>query len=305
MSNILIKSGKKYIFSHSSVTGYNAQFLINDKPLEKSFKDGWFVSDKKPTKLTIITETSVKDKWVLKKDYENLNLEKERPADYFESDEDYEYPQESLFYQVEYKKEEKREEKDLEFDNYYEEEIKAPIYFDASSESRYGSKPILTQVTGMPSMVHSALYPSIMHPSRPTSVSGDELYKIVRYHVRENINPKYAKITSDYDFCFTVKKQIGIEPIHKTRDARVGRQRKPRLVSYTVNDREVQLFEMTPPSKKYQGYTPIKGISADNHEQLKERIDEFLNNLMEQINEPLETCNKCKGDGVILVKNNG
>lgn len=304
MSNILIKSGNKYIFKHSDISYYSTvKNLINGVELEKSFKDGWYCSDSKPTKLTVITQEKAKDKWVLKKDYENLPLAKERPEDYFNHDEDNEYPQESLFYSIVYKDHEKRKDIDLEFDHYYEEDIKEPAYFSVSNNNY--SNPQILKVTGSPSMAHAVLYPEIMHASRPTAISGDKLYEIVRQHVKTHIDSNYARITSDYDFCFTVKKQIGIEPEHRTKDTRTGRQRKPRLVSYVVKDRDVQIFEMTTPSRKYSGYTPIAGISAKNHEELKEKIESFLDNLMEQINEPLETCRQCNGDGVVSVKNNG
>jgi hypothetical protein len=53
----------------------------------------------------------------------------------------------------------------------------------------------------------------VLLQTKPCYLTNEESYKIIRNHVKVNINPKYAKITSDYDFCFTVEKVI---ELHKT-----------------------------------------------------------------------------------------
>ena len=52
------------------------------------------------------------------------------------------------------------------------------------------------------------VFPEIMLHTRPCSISSQNLYCLVRQYIKDNIDTKMAKITSDYDFCFTVKKII-------------------------------------------------------------------------------------------------
>ena len=149
------------------------------------------------------------------------------------------------------------------------------------------------------------IFPEILLPMKPCSFSSDDTYKIVRQYVKENINPKVVKITSDYDFCFTVKKIIPLSSHEKyTVDTNNSifdkRKRKPKYQTRYRKNREAEIFEMTPASKGYQGYTVIQGVRAKNHEDLKEKMDFYLKSLIEFINQPVSDCPHCNGDGVII-----
>ena len=135
--------------------------------------------------------------------------------------------------------------------------------------------------------------------NRPCKINTEDLYKIVREFVKTNINPKYARITSDYDFCFTVKKLI---PLSETKayQADISRTKKQRWVTKYVNEREVTVFEMAP--KAYQHYTVIQPIEGNNYQDLEKNIDDYLTKLITYINEPLVDCPHCKGRGVIMDK---
>jgi hypothetical protein len=144
------------------------------------------------------------------------------------------------------------------------------------------------------------IFPSIMLHSRPCSISSQNLYALVRQHIKDNIDNKFAKITSDYDFCFTVKKLVSlIEPENVSYHNLFARTKKERnKIHYAVNKfKEVQIFEMTHAQKRYENYTVIESIYADNEAELKNKIDEFLKNLMEIINKPLTMCLHCNGTG--------
>jgi hypothetical protein len=125
------------------------------------------------------------------------------------------------------------------------------------------------------------LWPPVLLKDKPSKLSSDNTYKIIRKHVQDNINPRVAVITSDYDFCFTVKKKI-------------NREKSPYR-----RDRNVEVFEMTNASKKYRGYTVIQGFEGKSHKDLKDNIDTFLDDLMNKINEPLVECPHCSGVGVV------
>jgi len=47
--------------------------------------------------------------------------------------------------------------------------------------------------------------PDILLPLRPSGLTSLQTYKIIRKHVQDNINPKAAIITSDYNFCLQFK----------------------------------------------------------------------------------------------------
>ena len=137
-------------------------------------------------------------------------------------------------------------------------------------------------------IIDKIIFPEPVLTSKPSRFSSENSYKIIREYVKQHINFKVASITSDYDFCFTVKKKIKI---------------KNNLITKTKDEyRVINIFEMTHSPNNYKGYTPIKGFVGKNHEDLKKNIDTYLNNLMEVINEPLIECSYCSGTGVINIK---
>ncbi len=139
------------------------------------------------------------------------------------------------------------------------------------------------------------------HPSlqleRPCSISGKDLYKVIRNHIKVNINPKYARISSDYDFCLSVEKVIAHEP--ESYQVNVGKRRPKYEVMYRRN-RTIKIFETSP--QGYSSYPKQDGISAKNQRELEEKIDAYLEKIINYINKPLIECSHCGGQGVILDK---
>jgi hypothetical protein len=149
------------------------------------------------------------------------------------------------------------------------------------------------------------VYPALTIHERPCKLTSKQTYDIVREHVKLNINPKVAKITSDYDFCFTVKKIIPIaRPYSYEYDARSpwSRRRKPEMKTRWVGDKEIDCFEMTSTEDHYKGYTPIKPFEGKSEDDLKDNIDAYLETLMAYINEPMKECPTCNGVGVLYNK---
>jgi len=149
------------------------------------------------------------------------------------------------------------------------------------------------------------MFPEIAHPALACKLSSQQTYDIVRQHVKDNLNPVAAEITSDYDFCFTVKKKIRLAEVEKfTVDVNNNifqkRKRKPKYEERYRRERLVEVFEMTSEERGYQGYTRIKGFTGKNQRDLKEKIDFYLESLMEFLNKPLVDCPDCKGLGVVL-----
>lgn len=159
----------------------------------------------------------------------------------------------------------------------------------------------ITEKSVQHSEIDTIIFPDIILPARKSSLTSEQSYKIIRKHVQDNIDPKRAHITSDYDFCFTVKKKIPLctpTPYQKN-IARFG-ARKPKYVTDYRNNREIEVFEMTYSPYNYKGYTPIGGFKGANVEELKANIDEYLTALMEYINSSIADCPRCLGKGVVV-----
>ncbi|MDO8610959.1 MAG: hypothetical protein Q7R95_10545 [bacterium] len=152
-------------------------------------------------------------------------------------------------------------------------------------------------------LIDTIIFPDIVLPARKSELTSGQSYKLIRKHVQDNINPKYAHITSDYEFCFGVCKKIPLaQKISYQKDISRWGARKPKYVTDYRENREIQVFEMTHAEHNYKGYTCIEGFKGANIEELKENIDNYLRDLMNLINEPLSDCPQCKGKGVLLNK---
>lgn len=157
-------------------------------------------------------------------------------------------------------------------------------------------------------LIDKIIFPKPMLQDYPCKLSFKQIYDIVRHHIKTNINPKYAKIESDYDFCFSVKKILNIvNPYEETFCANrfeiaLKKERKPKYKKRLITQTTKQIFEMTYSPEDYKGYTPIEPIIGKNHKDLKEKVDNLLKNIMEIINRPLNQCPRCEGSGVIEVE---
>lgn len=183
--------------------------------------------------------------------------------------------------------------------------ISTEIKYDAVRKAFSSEKGLTTeyQITNENinhQLFDKMIFPEIMLHTRPCSISSQDLFNLVRQHIKTNIDNKVAKITSDYNFCFSVKKLIPLlEPETVSYTNMFARTKKERnKIKYSTKTfKEVDIFEMTHDRENYSGYTTIQPIFADSELELKNKIDEFLSNLMEIINKPLELCLHCKGTG--------
>jgi len=151
--------------------------------------------------------------------------------------------------------------------------------------------------------IERLLTPEFLLHERPCVLTSGQVYGIVRHHIKTNINSRYARVTSDYDFCFTVKRKIAVKPITTRTEIKNARGRsfaRPKFKTTTTDFREVEIFEMTPADKRYSGYTPIAGWQANNLQEMKEQIEAYLKELMEEINRPVQECPHCNGTGHLL-----
>lgn len=139
--------------------------------------------------------------------------------------------------------------------------------------------------------------------TKPCQLTNEQSYGIIRSYIKENINNKVATITSDYDFCFRVEKKIKLaEEVRCQVDVNNSvfdkRKRKPKFVEKCKESKHVIIFDMAP--KVYQSYTLITPFKGDNYQDMMDKIDSYLKNLIDFINEPVVECIHCKGTGITL-----
>jgi len=150
-------------------------------------------------------------------------------------------------------------------------------------------------------LIDQIIFPDILLPSKSCSLTSKQSFDIVRQYIKQHINYEVATITSDYDFCFTVKKKIRLsEEEEYIVDINQWNNRKPKLEKRYHKFREIECFNMAP--KVYQNYKVIQGFRGNNQEDLKNNIDDYCRMVIELINEPIADCPNCKGTGVILNK---
>lgn len=187
------------------------------------------------------------------------------------------------------------------------DEITEPTKFSyavVKNFSRYA--PNVTNDNAKTEMIAQIITPDLLLHTQPCRLTAQESYDVVRAYIKNNINPMVAEITSDYDFCFTVKKKIALAKEHVyqveiNNSIFNKRKKKPNYQTRVQKTYSIEIFNMAP--KPYQSYKLIQPFVGDNQDDLKETIDNFLSHIIGVINEPLKECECCNGTGVIFNKN--
>lgn len=156
-------------------------------------------------------------------------------------------------------------------------------------------------------VTHQALdemiFPEVLLHNRPCKLDSTTVYNITRRYVLEHIDNSVTKITSNYDFCFAVAKLIpktAPESItYQNIFARTKRERE-KLHTTIKKYEEHQIFEMTTEKERYRGYTPIPSMTANSENELNQKMQNWLEWLMEAINKPLCECPHCNGVGFFV-----
>jgi hypothetical protein len=151
-------------------------------------------------------------------------------------------------------------------------------------------------------MLDKMIFPAVLLHERPCKFTSKQMYDITRQYILEHIDNSAAKVTSNYDFCFTVKKLIPmIEPETITYQNIFARTKRERNKIHTTVKKfeEKEIFEMTHDQKRYDNYSVIPEMCANSEAELKEKVDTWLEGLMAIINEPLRQCPHCQGTGYV------
>lgn len=316
-----IKVKNKIFYSVDKNSEYkylSSNFLINGKEIRNTYFKDWHMIDneiksiqQKQSQSNINYRYEIKDEKLISDEFPKIVK-----AIYDNEDNDYYIDDIYVNYKYMYElRSDKQEDKiiDIEFEYKQIMEIESEfnlISFEYSAIDReYGSdkfywiktKDIEHQI------IDKIIFPEIVLHERPCKLSKINSYRIIRNYIKQNIDNKIAKITSDYDFCLTVKKIITLcEPeeylydINQSWKYKKGKKSIPKYEKRYRRKRELTIFKISP--EGYQDYPVIKEFVGKNHEDLKKNIDNYLKELIEFINEPIIECSHCKGYGVFFNK---
>ena len=283
---IVIKTEKDGIFISDNVKGESYfsskihNLLFDDEKLQVTFKKDWYKISDLPKSVKIRGANEyVNRRYELKEGFPISDLTPKIIAHGSLDDEDDIY---GLYTFKSDLVEGEWEEIEFELEILSEE-----VNFSTEAPKYKGTASLMTQL-----VVHPAL-----HSERPCNISGKEFYKIIRNYINLYIDGRFAKVTSNYDFCLTVEKVIHLAE-KESYTVGAGTKRKPTTITKYRDVRSIVIFKSSP--EGYSGYPIQKGLEANSQRELDEKVTEYLETLIKEINEPLEDCPHCKGKGIIL-----
>lgn len=311
-----VKVEDKYYIS-SQQTGYSRidldQYYFDNKKPEKSFDDKWFIVSGKPFNITKKqSQPDINYRYVM---IDDTLVGNNRPLELTIDEACYEAkcgdriwkdkysPYKSLYVMVSDKQPDIDIEIEFEWHEIGEvEPFQEPKDFNYSEgrvwrsyssnyEDGYIRKSDIIHQT-----IDRAIFPSFLIHTKPCKLSAKNMYSIIREHVKTNIDSKYARVSSDYDFSFEVMKRISLaKPYETTRNYTPPHKRKP-ITQTTLHEvREQKIFRM---AESKGDYVNVPEIEGRDENELKEKIDDYLKQLMDEINDPIIECSYCNGTGV-------
>ncbi|AOL97893.1 hypothetical protein BS16045_02176 [Bacillus subtilis] len=295
MKLIGIKTNNCFLVSDNieSKRYFNSQLvelLFDGKRATETYKSDWFKLDKEPSVIEKqMPAKKINHRYELKEGFQETDLTPQ-VINVSYIDEESEYYEVKGLYELKFEEVPQQNEK-IEFEMNVIEEIDGELKLKSHNFNL--NYNLLDRIQTHPMLLET----------KPCYLSREESYKIIRSHIKANINPKFARITSDYDFCLTVVKVLELYKPHEyVVDINLmHKRRKPKLEKRFQTKREVEIYNVAP--KAYQSYSIVEPFSGKDVEDLKSNIKKFLDDLMAKINEPLVECKCCKGRGVILNEN--
>ncbi|APH36056.1 hypothetical protein [Bacillus velezensis] len=276
--------GNKYF--HSQLD----ELFFDGKRATQTYKSDWFKLDKEPSVIEKqMPAKKINYRYELKEGFQETDLTPQVIKTSYIG-EDSEYYEVKGLYDLKFE-EIPQENQKIEFEMNVIEEIDGELKLQSHNFNL--NYNLLDRIQTHPMLLET----------KPCYLSREESYKIIRNHIKANINPKFARITSDYDFCLTVVKVLELYKPHEyiVDLNAMYKRRKPKLEKRFQTKREVEIYNVAP--KAYQSYPIVEPFSGKGVEDLKSNIKKFLDDLMAKINEPLVECKCCKGRGVILNEN--
>lgn len=296
--NAIILPDRVYI-SDSQANQWNhvdlRVFVFDCGEAKETNKKGWYELPCLPkTVQKKISPPRVISSYILKSGFVPTDkLPHEVPADFFEYDDDKgEFTNDEIMglYEPVYQQKES-----------YLENVEFQIEKIAIKESNWKF------VNAPPNVQHYLIdeitkHPAVLQDER-CFLSTEESYKRIREFIKININPHVAYVSSDYDFHFEVSKIIKLHEKEKYQRNVKPFAKRPKYVDDYRLDRKISVYDIIPKEDKRASYSKHSHVApkfeGENYEDLEANIKNYLNELIEKINEPLKDCPHCKGRGVI------
>lgn len=153
------------------------------------------------------------------------------------------------------------------------------------------------------SELETVLTPEFLLHEKPCVLPSKQFFNMIRSYVKDNIDKQQARVTSDYDFCFTVRKLIEIKPYvirSEVLKANGKSYRSPKFRSQQIKTEEITVFEMTSKVDRYNSYPVLEGMKGESLQDLYDNVKVYLETLIEKINTPIKQCECCNGKGYSL-----
>lgn len=286
--------------------GIIQDWLFNGKTPTATYYPNWYYIEEYPTLIQINRSGEAINKRYELKD-QSLASDKMPEIIPYEDEEKYNYDVIENLYSFKYDREPDYLEEvscDIqvvcEIENY---NFPPQIEYTGIHRFNYSEDPYTIKNTDVQhQMLDKMIFPAVLLHERPCKLTSKQMYDITRQYILEHIDNSVAKVTSNYDFCFTVRKIIPLiepETIHyQNIFARTKRERNKIHTSIKKYE-EKDIFEMTHDQEKYKNYSVIPEMCANSETELKEKVDTWLTGLIEIINKPLCQCPNCKGTGYV------
>jgi len=259
-------------------------YVFDDKRANKSFNSAWLIIDSVPTSVKKIIEPQrINNRYELREQFKSLNL----PL------------------VVEKFSDELEEARGM-YENKYDmsEETFEPVEFQINIIEELDSFEITKKEFDLKfDLLDNLNTHPILRKNKPCKLSAQETYRIIRNHVKENIDGSVADITSDYDFCFTVKKRVFFKQKAESHAVYGKGRNRNKILRYEKRYKDFEkyeIFECAP--QPYNSYSVVTPFSGKNEDDLKKNIENYLKDLMEYINEPICECEHCGGKGFIKIE---
>lgn len=199
--------------------------------------------------------------------------------------------------------------KDIEFevvnDGTVEGSISEPLETKFKIAGKYQSDEVERALKDIVtySELEKILTPEFLLHEKPCVLPSKQFFNLIRSYVKDNINKEQARVTSDYDFCFTVRKLISIKPYEIKREqlkANGKSYHTPKFSYAQVKNEEVTVFEITSKQDQYRGYPVLDDMKGESLQDLYDNVKTYLDILMENINKPIKQCECCQGTGYLI-----
>ncbi len=302
ISDCFATSGYDYNY-HKSVI---ERLLFNGKPPSATYYPNWYYIEEYPTLIQIEKEGNQINKRYELKD-KSIATDKMPEIIPYEKKDDYNYDVIDNLYSFKYDRElNYLEEYPCDIHVVCEVDIFTfPPQIEYEGIRKYDFSDVTYTIKNADvqhQMLDKMIFPAVLLHESPCKFTSKQMYDITRQYILKHIDNSVAKITSNYDFCFTVRKLIPlIEPetiSYQNIFARTKRERNKIHTSIKKYE-EKDIFEMTYSPENYKGYSPIPEMCANSESELKEKVDKWLEGLIEIINKPLCQCPECRGTGYI------